>query len=728
MSYNTGNPVPSRDPRDLVDNAENLDRAVNGDDATWTDRLGQARKSWAGMESEFQDDQDARAIQFAAFIAASGYEFVGDYAGGIELTGYQQILRDTSGEFWRLSGSVTLPYTTTGAGLPEGGNFVAVGDAVLRQDLVQPVATFNNVADMVASGGLGVGRKVRTLGYYTPGDGGGNDYEIVAGGTGVDDGGSFIDLANGLQAKGLFPGGVDIRQFGARGDGVTDCTAAVQAAVNHSSRIRAGEGTFVFSGEGIFCPDNLHLTGSGKKITVFKKKPGMGELSPILRENVVDGVPQPAVNIRVEDISFEGNGDPNNPDGKGAGLLRFYASHGLIVNRCEFYKSKGYGVGLQGADSAPNASNRGPNADAVFRDCEFYLNGRGEYLLGNDTDDGIDLKSSDRVVFIACRAWENGDKGFDCRARSASFESCYSWGNTGAGFATQVEGVQDGTTTVEDATATFIACYAFENGGNGFVLVPQVTPGVVDGRVIAQYVACEARKNLHNFSVASQGTNDLALAYLELIGCRSFSPVSGTRHLNCSAPTRSVSVLGGLFYGGDTTGLSVDPSDTGHFSVCGAKLVDIGGRAIWGSDSPDGALSVTGVTFNGVAGVAVEAHSNCTLSGNTYTGVISPQLVFFKGGNNRNYDKAAGVRSVSSATELVLPSNSDHFVVTGTTDITSISTGGYSGRIITLRFTGALTVFDGGNLGLNGNFTASPGAVLTLVQEGASFYEMARSV
>lgn len=133
--FNTGNPVGSSDPRDLFDNAAVADNLVTGPGAAYKDRLGKSRKSWQGMEDEF-----------AAFIASSGYEFVGDYAAGIELTGYQQILRDTSGEFWRLSGSVTLPYTTTGSGLPEGGNFVAVGDATLRQELALPVSGGNGAA------------------------------------------------------------------------------------------------------------------------------------------------------------------------------------------------------------------------------------------------------------------------------------------------------------------------------------------------------------------------------------------------------------------------------------------------------------------------------------------------------------------------------------------------------------------------------------------------------
>lgn len=52
MTYNTGNPVPSIDPRDLDDNAEILDNFVNGADDDYPDRLGVARKSLAGMEAE----------------------------------------------------------------------------------------------------------------------------------------------------------------------------------------------------------------------------------------------------------------------------------------------------------------------------------------------------------------------------------------------------------------------------------------------------------------------------------------------------------------------------------------------------------------------------------------------------------------------------------------------------------------------------------------------------
>jgi len=69
--YNTGNPVPSIDPRDLDDNAKHLDEFVNGTEATYTDRLGVERRSLAGIES----DADATVLR-DELAAPTGGELV----------------------------------------------------------------------------------------------------------------------------------------------------------------------------------------------------------------------------------------------------------------------------------------------------------------------------------------------------------------------------------------------------------------------------------------------------------------------------------------------------------------------------------------------------------------------------------------------------------------------------------------------------------------------------
>ncbi len=50
-TFDTGNPLGSPDPRDLFDNAQNLDSAANDPDSLeWVDRLGNVRKTWRGVE------------------------------------------------------------------------------------------------------------------------------------------------------------------------------------------------------------------------------------------------------------------------------------------------------------------------------------------------------------------------------------------------------------------------------------------------------------------------------------------------------------------------------------------------------------------------------------------------------------------------------------------------------------------------------------------------------
>lgn len=171
MAFNTGNPVGSTDPRDFSDNAENFDKASVGSSATFNDRLGVPRKSLAGMEAEFNADQSARSTAFINFLNSSGYEFLGEYAASIEVTAYNQIIRE-SGEFWRPAASTTLPYTTTGAGMPEGGAFVAVGDAALRQELGSGVFRADLLANLEATPGRFDGDSARLMGRSALSDGG----------------------------------------------------------------------------------------------------------------------------------------------------------------------------------------------------------------------------------------------------------------------------------------------------------------------------------------------------------------------------------------------------------------------------------------------------------------------------------------------------------------------------------------------------------------------------
>ncbi len=152
MTFNTGNNVPSTDPRDMYDNAENLDKLVNGADPFYADRLGKLRESWAGMENSFTNAQEGRETaftlsqadkegRFQAFLLSSGYVSKGDYATGIVLAERNEYVAvdaattGTSPGLYRPNASATLPLTLTGTWATDSANLVLLGDDVLRQEL-----------------------------------------------------------------------------------------------------------------------------------------------------------------------------------------------------------------------------------------------------------------------------------------------------------------------------------------------------------------------------------------------------------------------------------------------------------------------------------------------------------------------------------------------------------------------------------------------------------------
>ncbi|NNH19145.1 hypothetical protein HLB01_08875 [Bordetella trematum] len=144
--YNTGNPMGSKSPKDLSDNAQNLDDAVNdlGKD-TWLDRFGKTRVTLSGYGrmfslfiaqsvARFQQFMTNAASRFEQFLISSGYQDLGDYRPGLKITERNQIFWK-DGELYRAGARLGLPYTTTGDWADESSDFVSIGDAALRQEL-----------------------------------------------------------------------------------------------------------------------------------------------------------------------------------------------------------------------------------------------------------------------------------------------------------------------------------------------------------------------------------------------------------------------------------------------------------------------------------------------------------------------------------------------------------------------------------------------------------------
>ncbi len=142
--FATLNPIGSTNPKDLIDNAQNLDYLILGPLLSYPDRRGVNRLSWAGIEasfaaaqaqrtSDFNAAQVQRAADYAASEASRGYENPVPYVAGIALTRVTQLVQYSSELYKAKAG--TLPWTTTGVWATDSTKLVSVGDAALRQEL-----------------------------------------------------------------------------------------------------------------------------------------------------------------------------------------------------------------------------------------------------------------------------------------------------------------------------------------------------------------------------------------------------------------------------------------------------------------------------------------------------------------------------------------------------------------------------------------------------------------
>ncbi|MFI2852644.1 hypothetical protein ACH677_10940 [Klebsiella aerogenes] len=139
-------PVPSTDIRNAVFAGAKLDEEATSHDDYYVDRLGVARLTNAGRNSQFDAAQQDKEARFYTFIQSSGYQVIGDYVDGpLTVTEYNQLIRYNN-ELWKLTAATDLPYTTTGTtddtwNATDSLHFVSVGDADLRQNMASADGT-----------------------------------------------------------------------------------------------------------------------------------------------------------------------------------------------------------------------------------------------------------------------------------------------------------------------------------------------------------------------------------------------------------------------------------------------------------------------------------------------------------------------------------------------------------------------------------------------------------
>lgn len=167
--------------------------------------------------------------------------------------------------------------------------------------------TFETIAILQAEAnitGIADGEAICVLGFLTAGDGGGGEFFVrAAGGGEVENSGTTFELADGRFAQRIYSGEINAKWFGATGDGVTDDTAAIQAAIDHAAYISKENRVFIPSGE-YLTTDVIHLgygvSYAGSPYTSLDVYGSNYEQTGLARGTVI--VPQfsdrPAINIQ----------------------------------------------------------------------------------------------------------------------------------------------------------------------------------------------------------------------------------------------------------------------------------------------------------------------------------------------------------------------------------------------------------------------------------------------
>ncbi|RXW28981.1 hypothetical protein DM877_11285 [Enterobacter cloacae] len=133
-TYATNNALGSTDPRDLYDNSQNFDFALNDiTQAIWKDRFGRDRHSWYGLESMVSE-----AASSFGYITLVGVSF--NTGATVHLN--EVLLNPADNGYYKWTGSFpdggkivppnSSPDTTGGQG---PGKWLNVGDSTLRSDL-----------------------------------------------------------------------------------------------------------------------------------------------------------------------------------------------------------------------------------------------------------------------------------------------------------------------------------------------------------------------------------------------------------------------------------------------------------------------------------------------------------------------------------------------------------------------------------------------------------------
>ena len=353
---------------------------------------------------------------------------------------------------------------------------------------------------------------------------------------------------------------VNVRDYGATGNGITDDAKAIQAAV---AAVTGTGGTVYFPpgtytvGTAIVPANNVALIGSGVGSAIIAPAGSVSAVrgsatktSPLTRFTMahltIDGMKQgPSFGVGIKGVfcqylaqcQFE---DLIIQNCVATGLGIDFLTQGTVIHAV---RAIGNGRLNRGGGSGGGSSGIGigtgqyPVEDFVISDCYAANNGRYGIFVESQTG-----QTSYGMRIANCFATANANHGFGSAGGNGTIWShCVAYANNIDGFS--IDNGTIGAFAQPSSNDVYVACEAIGNARHGFSYQPTAQNGIsVPGGGNHVYSACVSRAN-----------NGLGFNIAPVVG----HPVSGLTYTGC------------LAYGNGLSGLAVqDPGNDLRISGC----------------------------------------------------------------------------------------------------------------------------------------------------------------